>query len=218
MTPKLVVARDVGEAAAERIQFLRPLTLVLAGGSTPRTLYERLAQSDLPWSRMDVFFGDERCVPPDHPDSNYRMAHEALLSKVPARVLRMKGETCDAAAYERALRRIFGAGPPAFDLVVLGLGSDDHTASLFRGDAALGERKRWVVRVSRPDHPRITLTLPVLSAAREVLFLVAGAGKREALRRFLAREAVPAALVEAQRVTVIADPEAAAAIPRGGAA
>ena len=218
MTPDLVVATDVGEAAAERIELLRPLTVVLAGGSTPRALYERLAQSDLPWSSMDVFFGDERCVPPDHPDSNYRMAREALLSKVPARVHRMKGETCDAAAYERALRRIFGAGPPTFDLVILGLGSDGHTASLFQGDPALGERERWVVRVARPDHSRITLTLPVLSAAREVLFLVAGAGKREALQRLLAREAVPAALVEAEHVTVIADPEAAASTLRGGAA
>ena len=215
MTLELVVAGDVGEAALGRIRALRPRTIALAGGTTPRALYERLAATDLPWSRTEVFFGDERCVPPDHPDSNYRMAREALLSKVPARVHRMPGETCDAAAYERELRGVFGAGGPTFDLVILGLGSDGHTASLFSGDPAVAERKRWVMRVSRPDHPRITLTLPVLSAARVALFLVAGAAKREALQRLLAREAVPAALVEAETVTVIADPAAAPAGPGG---
>ena len=159
-----------------------------------------------------MFFGDERCVPPDHPDSNYRMAYEALLSHVQARVHRMPGETCDAAAYEEELTRVFGPGLPEFDLVLLGLGEDGHTASLFPGDPALDITDRRVVRVERPDHPRLTLTLPVLSAAKVVMFLVSGESKREALGRLLAGADIPAARVRARQVIVIAD-EAAAGRP-----
>ena len=176
--PELRVTADVAGAAAELILSERPRTLALAGGRTPRALYERLAGADLPWAEMDVCFGDERCVPPAHPDSNCRMAHEALLRAVPARVHRMCGERCDPEAYEHELRALFGEGEPAFDLVLLGLGVDGHTASLFPGHPALEERDRWVVRVERGDHPRLTLTLPVLSAARMALFLVTGAEKR----------------------------------------
>ncbi len=157
---------------------------------------------------FDVFFGDERCVPPDHSDSNYRMANETLLSSVPARVHRMPGESCDAEAYERELRAFFGE-LPRFDFVFLGLGPDGHTASLFPGDPALEERSLWVARVQRPDHDRLTLTLPVLSAARLVVFLVAGAEKREALRRMMCDENIPANRVTAERVVVLADREAA---------
>lgn len=209
VTPELVVARDIAEAAAERFLALRPRTVALAGGSTPRRLYERLAACQYPWSETEVFFGDERCVPPGHPDSNFCMAHDALLSKVAARVHRMSGETCDAGAYEEELRAVFGPGMPEFDLVLLGLGEDGHTASLFPGDPALDERERLVVRVERPDHPRLTLTLPVLSAAKAALFLVAGASKRERARQLLAGGDIPAARVKAKSVVVVVDEAAA---------
>ncbi len=209
VSAELVVAEEIAVAASERFLVLRPRTVALAGGSTPRRLYERLAACTFPWSETEVFFGDERCVPPDHPDSNFRMASEALLSKVPAKVHRMRGEACDAAAYEEELRQVFGAGVPQIDLVLLGLGEDGHTASLFPDDPALEEQDRWVVRVERPDHPRLTLTLPVLSAARVALFLVAGEAKREPLRRLLEREQIPAARVEAGEVVIVADEAAA---------
>jgi 6-phosphogluconolactonase len=214
-TRELVVVEDVAAAAAERVLALRPRTVALAGGSTPRALYERLATAELPWTSMSLWFGDERCVPPDHPDSNYRMAHEALLAHVPAEAHRMRGEDCDAPGYERELCEAFGANGsvgsemPRFDLVLLGLGADGHTASLFPGDAALEERERLVVRVERPDHARLTLTLPVLSAAAEALFLVTGAEKREALRALIEGDpTIPAARVLAERVVVLADREA----------
>jgi 6-phosphogluconolactonase len=160
-----------------------------------------------------VFFGDERCVPPDDPDSNFRMADQALLSRVAARVHPMTG--CDPVAYEHELERVVGAGIPALDLVFLGLGEDGHTASLFPSDPALEERERAVLLIDRPDHRRMTLTLPVLSAARLVVFLVAGEGKRSALRRLLAGdEGVPAARVRASRTVVVADPAAAAGLGR----
>jgi 6-phosphogluconolactonase len=206
--PELVVARDITDAA-DRFLALRPNTLALAGGSTPKHFYRHLATCVFPWSKTEVFFGDERCIPPDHPDSNYRMASEALLSKVKARVHRMRGETCDAAAYEEELERVFGAGLPEFDLVLLGLGEDGHTASLFPGDPALEVTDRRVVRVERPDHARLTLTLPVLSSARVALFLVSGTSKREPLRRLLDGERIPAARVEAERVLIVADEAAA---------
>jgi 6-phosphogluconolactonase len=207
--PEFVVVPDIALAAAERFLALGPRTVALAGGSTPRRLYERLAVCGFPWSETEVFFGDERCVPPDHPDSNYRMAYEALLSRVQARVYRMTGETCDAAAYEEELTRLFGPGLPEFDLVLLGLGVDGHTASLFPGDPALDVTDRHVVRVQRPDHPRLTLTLPVLSAAKVAMFLVSGESKREPLRRLLAGADIPAARVRARQVIIIGDEAAA---------
>jgi 6-phosphogluconolactonase len=149
--PELIVAADPVAAAIERFLELKPRRLALAGGSTPRPLYEALATVDHDWAATDIFFTDERCVPPDHSGSNYRMAYEALLSKVPARIHRMPGETCDTDAYERELRAFFGDAPVAFDLVILGLGEDGHTASLFPGDAALDLTDRLVARVHRPD-------------------------------------------------------------------
>jgi len=208
---ELLVTSDIADAATGLFLRQRPRTLVLAGGRTPRELYLRLAAQKYDWDCVDVFFGDERCVAPDHPDSNFRMASEALLSKVPARVHRMRGEDCNATAYEEELRAVFGAGLPAFDLAFLGMGANGHTASLFPGDPALEETQRLVVRVARPDHPRLTLTLPVLSASRLAVFLVSGEDKREALRRVLAEEDLPAARVAARRVVIIAD---AAAAPR----
>jgi 6-phosphogluconolactonase len=205
---ELVVAEDLAAAAVGVFTAVAPRTVALAGGTTPRAFYEALAEVGHEWQGTEVFFGDERCVPPDHPDSNHRMAHEALLSKIDARVHRMPGESCDPGAYERTLAEVLGDHAPALDLVVLGLGEDGHTASLFPGDPAVDERERWVARVERPDHPRLTLTLPVLGAAQLVLFLVAGGSKREALGRLLAGEDIPAGRVEARRVVILADPDA----------
>jgi 6-phosphogluconolactonase len=208
MRRELRVADDLSAAFSDLFLDVAPRSLALAGGATPRPCYESLASLEYPWSEVDVFFGDERCVPPDHPDSNFRMAHETLLSRVPARVHPMPSESCDAAAYGRKLRNVLGP-IPALDLVVLGLGEDGHTASLFPGDPALEEEKRLVVRVERPDHSRLTLTLPVLSAALVAVFLVEGERKREALRRLLTGAGIPAARVTAERVVILADPAAA---------
>lgn len=217
MKRELLVTADIAQAAADMFSRERPLTVALSGGRTPQALYARLAALEYDWESVEIFFGDERCVPPDHPSSNFRMADEVFLSRVPARVHRMRGESCDAAAYEQELRAVFpaglgGEGLPAFDLEFLGLGADGHIASLFPGDPALEETRRLVVKVERPDHPRLTLTLPVLSSANLAVFLVSGGDKREALRRLLAGEDLPAARVAAGRVVIIAD---AAAAPTG---
>ena len=137
------------------------------------------------------------------------MANQVLLSKVPARVHRMPGETCLAGEYEHELEKTFGTDLPRFDLVFLGLGADGHTASLFPDDPAIHERTRRVVHVQRPDHARLTLTLPILSAARLVVFLVSGSDKRDALAWLLRSDDIPAARVRANRIVVIADPAAA---------
>ena len=206
--PELIVADDWVEAALAIILEAQPRSWALCGGSTPRPLYERLASARLPWADIALFFGDERCVPPDHPASNYRLAHETLLPHVPARVHPMPGETCDAAAYEAVLRDRLGPHP-ALDLALLGLGEDGHTASLFPGDPALDERERLVAPVQRPDFNRLTLTLPVFSASHLALFLVTGRTKRNALRALLEGGAIPAARGRAERVVVVADPLAA---------
>jgi 6-phosphogluconolactonase len=140
------------------------------------------------------------------------MAHESLLGKVAARVHRMPAEGCDPVAYEHEIASILGPGLPVFDLVILGLGADGHTASLFAGDPVLEVQDRWVERVNRPDHPRLTLTLPVLSAAKMALFLVSGQEKREAVRRLIAGTDSPAARVGAGRVVIVADEAAASGI------
>ena len=201
-------AEDLAQAA--RAEFLRRardliegqgrFSVALAGGSTPRRLYELLTESELDWSRVHVFFSDERCVPPDDSASNYRMVREALLDVAPIpadNVHRMRGELdpeAAASAYEDELRRFFGpeaVAAPAFDLVLLGVGSDGHTASLFPGTPALEERERWVVAnpVAALDTVRLTLTLPVLDAARAVLFLVAGESKQHAVAQVFAERA-----------------------------
>lgn len=171
-------------------------TLALSGGTTPRALYRRMADAPrLPWNRMVFCFGDERNVAPDHPESNARMAREALTGQPfvnQTSVYRMKGELpADEAAadYEQTLRTLFPgtATFPSFDLVLLGLGPDGHTASLFPHTAAVTERSRWVVAnyVEKLRANRITLTFPVLNAGSEVLFLVAGEDKAWALREVL---------------------------------
>jgi 6-phosphogluconolactonase len=212
MSCELIVPEDVAWKAADLFHEIAPRTVALAGGGTPRAMYERLATTHYDWTSVEVFFSDERCVPPDDEASNYRMANAALLSKVEARVHRMKGEACDADGYEQEMREVFGPGGPRFDLLLLGLGEDGHTASLFPGDPALEVRDRWVVTVERADYRRLTLTLPVLSAAKVAMFLVTGQQKRAAMRQLLSEEDVPAARVEAERVIVLADK---AALPLG---
>lgn len=211
--PEIVVLPDletISRAAAGRVAALAqacdPFTVALSGGSTPRRLYELLAASPfrerIPWAQTHVFWGDERCVPPDHPDSNYHLARQALLDRVPLlarNVHRILGELEPeqaAAAYRAELLTALG-DDRRFDLVLLGLGDDGHTASLFPGTAALQERTlaAAVVYVERLASWRITLTLPTLNAARHVLFLVSGANKAPALVRVLAGEPLPAGLV-----------------------
>ena len=191
---------------------LAPRTVALTGGTSPVAVHERLAGTPYPWNEVDVLFGDERCVPREHPDSNVGMGYRTLLDHVPARAHPIDGEACDADAYERELRRVLGESPQ-MDLIFLGLGPDGHVASLFPGDPALEERSRWVVRVPRPGlpppHLRVTVTLPVLSAARTVVFLVDGEEKRDALARLMRGEDIPASRVAARRVLVLADPSAA---------
>jgi 6-phosphogluconolactonase len=172
--------------------------LALSGGRTPRPVYEALAtpplNATIDWACVDVYFADERAVPPDDPDSNYRMAFHALLGSVallPGRIHRMPAERLDrdAAAweYERLL-------PPRLDVLVLGMGADGHTASLFPGSAALAERERRVVPVTAPAPPtrRMTITPPVIAAARHVAVVVAGADKAAMVSRALAAGADPA--------------------------
>jgi 6-phosphogluconolactonase len=190
----------LGAAAAEKNGMF---TVALSGGSTPRPLYTRLATERfagaIDWSRVHLFWGDERCVPPDDPRSNYRMVRESLLDAValpPENLHRIHGEedpTVAAAAYERELRAFFGSkgaeGPPraGFDLVLLGLGGDGHTASLFPGMPAVKEQRRWVMAqfMETLSMWRITLTPPVINAAKDVIFLVSGAEKARRLRDVL---------------------------------
>jgi 6-phosphogluconolactonase len=209
--PELRVVDDLPGAAVEQFLEASPRTVALTGGSTPEPVYERLAEISYPWEEVEVFFGDERCVPSDHPDSNYGMAKRALLDHVNARVHPMY--ECDPEAYERELRGVFGEGIPRFDLIHLGMGPDGHVASLFPGKPALDVEDKLVVYVPEPGlpppHPRMTLTLPVLRAAKIVTFLVSGEDKRERVRQILDGEDIPAAKVTAERVIILADPAAA---------
>jgi 6-phosphogluconolactonase len=190
------VIRAATEAVAQRGRF----TIALSGGSTPKSLYTLIAanaSATLPWDQMFFFWGDERHVPPDDPDSNYRMAKEALLSKIPippANIFPIPAENPDANAaayaYEQTLRRFFALAPgefPRFDLILLGIGPDGHTASLFPETAALQEKSRLVVAnwVEKLKTSRITVTLPVLNAARCVAFLVSGTDKAAVLHEVL---------------------------------
>jgi 6-phosphogluconolactonase len=187
--------------------------ICLSGGSTPRPVYERLAKPAIaarfPWRRVHWFWGDERFVPHDHPDSNYRMVQEALLARVPVPATNIHAIPTQplapeqaARAYEDTLKRFYGIDAlnpdqPLFHATLLGIGHDGHTASLFPGQPALQERRRWAVEVIRPrSEPRITLTFPALDSSADVAFLATGAGKREAVARALAgNRETPAALV-----------------------
>ncbi len=164
-----------------------PFRLALCGGQTPRAIYEALAAEDLDWRNFIITFGDERCVPPDHSDSNYRMACESLLDRVPIpeeNILRLKGEMPPEEAaniYERELRQRSGDEVFSHDLILLGMGEDGHTASLFPATSAIGETDRWVVanEVAELAACRLTFTFTLINASRRVLFLVKGERKRE---------------------------------------
>jgi len=194
------LAAGVADAfvAAASAASARPFTVALAGGSTPKRLYELLAvpprRERVRWDDVEFFFGDERSVPPDHPDSNYGMAKRALLDHVPSKTHRMAAEKDDAAGYARVLAERIARrrdGFPVLDLVLLGMGDDGHTASLFPGTKALDERTAWVVMNDVPQlHTRrMTLTYPVLNAAERVWMTIGGAGKRPMVAECLAAAA-----------------------------
>ncbi len=226
-------AQAIVDTAARAVAARGRFTLVLAGGATPRVTYERLAappfRDRMPWPRTWVFFGDERAVPPEHPESNYGMARQALLSRVPIppeQVVRFPAEAEDpeaaATEYARALATAFASRRgevPRFDLVLLGLGVDGHTASLFPGSPVLKEIFRPVAAVyaaAAAVPQRLTLTLPVLNAAARVIFLVAGAEKAKVVRAVLAEKApLPAAMVQPKEGELIwlVDRAAAALLP-----
>ncbi len=190
-----VAAEHVVEVATRATERRGRCAVALSGGSTPAALYALLATEAfaprIDWSRLEVFWGDERCVPPDHEQSNYRMARETLLAKVPvpeANVHRIRGEgdpKLAAVSYEELLRRTLG--PTGFDLVLLGMGDNGHTASIFPGLPAVTEPSRWVLAqyVEVVGMWRVTLTPAVINAADHATFLVAGAEKAERLREVL---------------------------------
>ncbi|HXY30442.1 MAG TPA: 6-phosphogluconolactonase [Gemmatimonadaceae bacterium] len=207
-TLAMAAAERIAVAARAAILRRKRFTIALAGGQTPAALYRLLAAeyvSRIQWRQVVVFFGDERSVPSHDPASNYAMAASTLLSHVPVsrqHVHRIAGEVpaADAARmYEKVLHREFPrANEPAFDLALLGLGADGHTASLFPGGSEVEEKARWAVPVespaARPPRERVTLTLPILNRSREVLFLVSGGAKRDAATRILAGGASAAEL------------------------
>jgi 6-phosphogluconolactonase len=208
--PQLIILNDAAELyvraaeetahiAGESVCTHGEFTLCLSGGSTPAATYDLLATRfnlSVDWKEVQFFWGDERCVPPEHPESNFAMANRTMLSKLtlrPEQVHRMRGEdepAGAAAAYEAELRRHFGLGDgefPRFDLVMLGLGDNRHTASLFPGNPAIHETQRMVVAVDVDAEPRkrLTLTPPVINNAQRVMFLAAGQGKAAAVKDIL---------------------------------
>lgn len=203
------------DAATEAIAKRGRFAIALSGGSTPKSLFTLIAanaSASLPWNQVFFFWGDERHVPPTDADSNYRMAQEALLSRIsvpPGNVFRIPAENPDASAaaetYEKTLLNFFALKPgefPRFDLILLGMGPDGHTASLFPETAALHEKSRLVVAnwVEKLHTQRITLTLPVVNAARRIAFLIGGSDKATVLREVLEGKApgeqYPAKLVQ----------------------
>lgn len=221
-------------AASERGSF----SVALAGGSTPKALYGLLAndpalRAQVPWDKMQVFFGDERHVPPDHADSNFRMASEALISKAPLKpeqVHRIKGEYPDtekaALEYEQVLRSQFhlaAGGLPRFDLILLGMGNEGHTLSLFPGTKALHDNGRLVMRnwIGKLFTERVTMTAPVANNAAFVIFMVTGTDKACALKAVLEGpnepEQLPSQLIQPKNGTLLwlVDPAAAAMLSTG---
>jgi len=212
-------AQDFLQSATQAVSEKGSFTVALSGGSTPKALYSLLAtdaalRSQIPWDKMYVYFGDERSVGPDHADSNFRMATETMLSKVPVKpeqVFRIKGEYKDtekaAQEYEQALRASFKLAVgqfPRFDLVLLGMGNEGHTLSLFPGTKGLHETKRIVVRnwIGKLYTERITLTAPAVNEAAQVIFMVTGADKALALKGVLEGpyepEQLPAQMIQPQ--------------------
>jgi 6-phosphogluconolactonase len=171
--------------------------LMLAGGGTPLPVYRTLAQTGLPWNRLFLYFGDERCVPPDHPDSNYRAIMQALFpagAPEGLQIHRMRGED-DPASAASAYAALL---PARIDVLLLGTGEDGHTASLFPGSPALAETERLVLPVigSKPPPQRLTITPPVIRAAGKILVMIAGAGKAVAVQRALDKGDLPVALAQ----------------------
>ncbi|MBI3996075.1 MAG: 6-phosphogluconolactonase [Candidatus Omnitrophica bacterium] len=229
-------AERITQAIRDQVRTRRRCRIALAGGSTPKRLYELLAhepyRSRIPWKCLQIFWTDERCVPRGHPSSNGRLVEDALLAHVPVlrtRIHRIPVERNDPASaarrYEQTVRRVFRlrrGGWPVFDLVLLGLGADGHTASLFPRSPALAETKRLAVatRGPLPHRSRITLTIPVLRRANEVLWVVAGARKAGIVQAMLAHRPrarrLPAGLVLAQSKTSLwlIDRAAASRLPR----
>ncbi|BAW96202.1 6-phosphogluconolactonase [[Synechococcus] sp. NIES-970] len=200
---RIVVSR-IQEAIARR----GICTIALAGGSTPKPLYEKLAQENLPWEQIHIFWGDERYVPADHPDSNQRMARQVWLDQVPIppdNIHPMPTDAADpyldAATYDATLRAFFGDQTwPAFDIILLGMGDDGHTASLFPQTAALAVSDRLITVGEKQGEPRLTFTVPLINAAHHIIFLVAGHNKQEALQQIFHSEAdgfaYPSKLIE----------------------
>jgi 6-phosphogluconolactonase len=201
-----VAAEEVVRAATEAVAQRGRFTIALSGGSTPKNLFNLLAtnaRTVFPWDRTYFFWSDERHVPPTDPESNYRMAEEIMLSKIPVNagnVFRIAAENPDAAAvaeaYEQTLRKFFQLQPgqvPVFDLILLGMGPDGHTASLFPNTAGLQEKTRLVIAnwVDKLRTNRLTMTLPVLNSARTVAFLASGTDKAQVLRTVLEEDAPP---------------------------
>lgn len=229
-------AQHIVEAVEQAVAARGRARIAISGGSTPKRAFQLLGdpaqpwRARMPWDRLEIFWVDERCVPPDDPDSNYRMTREALLDDAPltpAQVHRMEGELDPeegAARYESGLRNAFrleGAETPVFDLIQLGMGPDGHTASLFPYTAALDEIGRLSVanHVQNKDAWRITLTWPVIDHARQVFFLIGGAEKAAILREVLLgpREAerLPSQLIRPSSgiLTLILDKAAASLLP-----
>ncbi len=206
-------------AIAERGRF----TVVLAGGSTPKLLYSTLAQTPgLDWQHTWLFWGDERYVPADHPDSNYRMVKESLLDSIPIPPEQIVAPPTtggdpaqDAQRYQQTLQQIFPSDWPDFDLTLLGMGGDGHTASLFPGTAALEVEDQWVTVGQKEDQPRLTLTRPALNASRQVLFLITGSSKAARLQEVLTTEPhLPAQRIHPQgHLLWFLDAAAAAELP-----
>jgi 6-phosphogluconolactonase len=215
---QLASSLDLALAERDRAQ------IALAGGSTPRAAYGRLGAEHLPWDRVDVLLGDERWVSPEDPASNARLLRESLLAQGPGQQAcfhpvptQLPTPEEGARAYAELLVQLCGGEPPTLDVVLLGLGEDGHTASLFPGTSAPLVRDRWVTLGEGKGLPRITLTAPALSAARTVIFLVSGAGKRQALERLLdpeeSPERTPARLVSPRaEVLILADAAAASGL------
>ena len=218
-------ADAIAAAAALAIAAHGEFRLALSGGKTPHATFAALRQRRVDWERTSLFFSDERCVPPEHADSNFARAREALLQHVPvkaARVHRMFGELAPevgADHYESLLRRLFADTARTFDLCLLGLGGDGHTASLFPGSPALQEQTRWVVAAAAPPGIappwRLTLTFPAIAASQDVLFLVAGQDKAPIVQALQRGEGAvyPAAQVRARgQVRFLLSAEAAAQV------
>jgi 6-phosphogluconolactonase len=227
-------AQYIVRVAQESIVTHGRFTLALSGGNTPKKLYGLLASepyvSQIDWNLVEIFWSDERCVPPDSPDSNYHMAQEVLLSKVPIpanQIHRTPADEADRDAasetYAQEMRNVFGTnGIPKFDLIQLGMGPEGHTASLFPHQASLHEQQRLVMPVSVPKPPpaRLTFTPPVLNAATHILFLVTGTDKEEAVQAVLEGDhqpdEYPAQIVQPSQgeVTWMLDTAAAAALKK----